>query len=57
MWYGCSLQASVPAWLLAVGLSQYEEALLDAGYDDIDFISDITIDELCDVGITKKGRR
>ena len=33
----------------------YEAVLLDAGYDDIDFITDITPDELKDVGITKKG--
>lgn len=28
---------------------------MDAGYDDIDFISDITSEELEDIGITKKG--
>lgn len=28
---------------------------MDAGYDDIDFISDITMDELEEIGITKKG--
>lgn len=29
--------------------------LLDAGYDDIDFISEITAEELRDINITKKG--
>ena len=29
--------------------------LLDAGYDDIDFISEITSEELRDINITKKG--
>jgi len=29
---------------------------MEAGYDDIDFIADITLDELEDIGITKKGR-
>ena len=29
---------------------------MDAGYDDIDFISDITSEELQDIGINKKGR-
>ena len=38
-----------------LSLSQYENDLLEAGYDDIDFVSDITVDELCDIGITKKG--
>ncbi len=56
MWFLSSLQASVPAWLSALGLSQYEGALLDAGYDDIDFVCEISIDELCDIGITMKGR-
>lgn len=38
-----------------LGLAQYEPVLLEAGYDDIDFISDITVEELVDIGITKKG--
>jgi hypothetical protein len=42
-------------WLDLIGLSQYDQALNDAGYDDIDFISDITSEELEDIGITKKG--
>ena len=36
-------------------MSQYEASLLEAGYDDIDFVADITSDELIDLGITKKG--
>ena len=50
-----SLQPSIPMWLDLIGLSQYEQDLIDAGYDDIDFISDITSEELEDIGITKKG--
>ena len=42
-------------WLDLIGLSQYEQLLIDAGYDDIDFISDISSEELEDIGITKKG--
>ena len=38
-----------------LGLAQYEPVLLDAGYDDIDFISEITAEELRDINITKKG--
>ena len=43
-------------WLDLLGLSVYEQELIDAGYDDIDFISDITTEELQDLGITKKGK-
>ena len=39
-----------------MGLVQYEEVLVEAGYDDIDFISDISGDELQDIGITKNGQ-
>lgn len=35
------------------GLVQYHQILLDAGYDDIDFIADITRDELIEVGVSK----
>ena len=49
------LQASVPEWLILLNLTQYEQVLMDAGYDDIDFVSDITTEELQDIGITKKG--
>ena len=45
----------MPAWLSVLGLIQYEAVMLDAGYDDIDFICDITIDDLHDLGITKIG--
>ena len=41
--------------LQLLGLSQYEAVLLEAGYDDIDFVTDITLEELVDVGISKKG--
>lgn len=40
---------------MLLNLSQYEQVLMDAGYDDIDFVSDITTEELQDIGITKKG--
>ncbi len=51
----CFTQASVPEWLALLNLNQYEQVLMDAGYDDIDFVSDITTEELQDIGITKKG--
>lgn len=42
-------------WLNMLKMSQYEETLVEAGYDDIDFICDMTLDDLQDIGITKKG--
>ena len=48
-------QTSISEWLSSLGLAQYEPVLLDAGYDDIDFISDITAEELRDINITIKG--
>ena len=42
-------------WLSVLKMSQYEETLLEAGYDDVDFICDMTLDDLHDIGITKKG--
>ena len=48
-------QAGVPDWLMLLNLIQYEQVLIDAGYDDIDFVTDISSEELQDIGITKKG--
>lgn len=50
-----SVQESVSSWLDVLRLPQYEQTMLDAGYDDIDFICDITLDDLHDIGISKKG--
>ena len=36
-------------------MSQYEQTMLEAGYDDIDFVCDITVDDLQDIGISKRG--
>ena len=33
----------------------YEQAFLQQGYDDIDFIVDITEDELKEMGVTLQG--
>ena len=42
-------------WLQQLGLSKYESVMLESGYDDIDFITSVTVEELVDIGITKKG--
>ena len=51
------MQESVSVWLSILHMSQYEQILLDAGYDDIDFICDVTLDDLHDIGISKRGER
>ena len=48
-------QESVSLWLSTLHMSQYEETMVEAGYDDIDFICDIALDDLHDVGISKRG--
>lgn len=42
-------------WLSVLHMSQYEETMVEAGYDDIDFICDVTLDDLHDIGISKRG--
>jgi len=49
------LQANIKEWLTHCGLTQYHQLLVEAGYDDIDFIADITRDELIEVGVSKYG--
>ena len=48
-------QESVSVWLSVLRMSQYEQTMLEAGYDDIDFVCDITVDDLQDIGISKRG--
>ena len=43
------------AWLSEIGLQQYESVLEEAGYDDIEYLTDITAEELNEVGVTKQG--
>lgn len=48
-------QASVAEWLQQLGLSQYENVMIESGYDAIDFITSVTEEELVEIGITKQG--
>ena len=43
-------------WLMQLGLNQYEEVMMESGYDDIDFVSSVTEEELIEIGISKKGK-
>lgn len=38
-----------------IGLAQYYKVLVDNGYENIDFITDITWEDLQEIGITKLG--
>lgn len=42
-------------WLSMIGLAQYYKVLVDNGYENIDFITDITWEDLQEIGITKLG--
>ena len=39
-----------------IGLTQYYQVLIQNGYENIDFITDITWEDLQEIGITKLGR-
>ncbi|XP_060700310.1 caskin-2-like isoform X1 [Hemiscyllium ocellatum] len=44
-------------WLSAIGLPQYHKKLVDNGYDSINFISEITWEDLQEIGITQLGHQ
>ncbi|KAJ8251837.1 hypothetical protein GJAV_G00225970 [Gymnothorax javanicus] len=48
--------SSLAEWLSLIGLSQYYQVLVQNGYENIDFITDITWEDLQDIGITKLGK-
>ncbi|XP_042084160.1 caskin-1 [Haplochromis burtoni] len=49
--------ASLGEWLSSIGLSQYHQMLVQNGYENIDFITDITWEDLQEIGITKLGHQ
>ncbi|XP_051904092.1 caskin-1 isoform X3 [Hippocampus zosterae] len=49
--------ANLGEWLCAIGLSQYHQVLVQNGYENIDFITDITWEDLQEIGITKLGHQ
>ncbi|KAJ7995318.1 hypothetical protein DPEC_G00243310 [Dallia pectoralis] len=44
-------ESSVGEWLLKLGLERYEEGLLHNGWDDLEFLSDITEEDLEEAGV------
>ncbi|NXW57445.1 CSKI1 protein, partial [Eurystomus gularis] len=49
--------ANLALWLSIIGLSQYYKVLVENGYENIDFITDITWEDLQEIGITKLGHQ
>ncbi|XP_040829455.1 caskin-1 isoform X1 [Ochotona curzoniae] len=49
--------ANLAVWLSMIGLAQYHKVLVDNGYENIDFITDITWEDLQEIGITKLGHQ
>uniref|UniRef100_A0AAR2K8U8 phosphatidylinositol-3,4,5-trisphosphate 5-phosphatase n=1 Tax=Pygocentrus nattereri TaxID=42514 RepID=A0AAR2K8U8_PYGNA len=46
-----SVESSVGEWLQRLGLERYEEGLLRNGWDDLEFLSDITEEDLEEAGV------
>ncbi|XP_070987900.1 phosphatidylinositol 3,4,5-trisphosphate 5-phosphatase 2A-like [Oncorhynchus clarkii lewisi] len=44
-------ESSVGEWLQSLGLERYEEGLLHNGWDDLEFLSDITEEDLEEAGV------
>ncbi|XP_041134296.1 caskin-1-like [Polyodon spathula] len=49
--------ANLAEWLTMIGLGQYYQVLVHNGYENIDFITDITWEDLQEIGITKLGHQ
>lgn len=51
----CSFQADLVDWLSAIGLPQYHKKLVNNGYDSITIVTDLTWEDLQEIGINKLG--
>ncbi|KAG8433291.1 hypothetical protein GDO86_017540 [Hymenochirus boettgeri] len=49
--------ANLLLWLTMIGLNQYYKVLVENGYENIDFITDITWEDLQEIGIIKLGHQ
>nr|XP_014350949.1 PREDICTED: caskin-1 [Latimeria chalumnae] len=49
--------ADLGEWLSMIGLGQYYKTLVYNGYENIEFITDITWEDLQEIGITKLGHQ
>ena len=44
-------------WLRLIGLEQYIPEFMDGGFDDMDFLQDMTVEDLVTIGVTKPGHQ
>ena len=51
------LQKDIMTWLRLIGLEQYIPEFLDGGFDDMDFLQDMTLGDLVAIGVTKPGHQ
>ncbi|KAI5616084.1 caskin-1 isoform X1 [Silurus asotus] len=56
-WIPKEKPTSLAEWLSLIGLSQYYQTLVQNGYDNMDFVSDISLEDLQEIGITKLGHQ
>ncbi|XP_054593711.1 caskin-1 [Nothobranchius furzeri] len=49
--------ANLAEWLSHLGLSQYYQVFVQNGYENIEFVSDISLEDLQEIGITKLGHQ
>ncbi|XP_078347150.1 uncharacterized protein LOC144632388 isoform X3 [Oculina patagonica] len=47
----------IMTWLRLIGLEQYIPEFLDGGFDDMDFLQDMTSEDLVAIGVTKPGHQ
>ena len=45
------------SWLRLIGLEQYIPEFMDGGFDDMDFLQDMTVEDLVTIGVTKPGHQ
>jgi hypothetical protein len=53
----CCFQHDLIEWLHLLGLGMYHETLSSQGYDNIEYVTDITWEDLEEIGIKKLGKR
>ena len=51
----CTFQHDLIEWLHLLGLGMYHETLAGQGYDEIEYVTDITWEDLEEIGIKKLG--
>ncbi|XP_028977866.1 caskin-1 isoform X2 [Esox lucius] len=56
-WLPDQKPASLAQWLSLIGLSQYYQVLVQNGYENIDFITEISWEDLQEIGIIKLGHQ